>query len=36
MNNTATSLLALIVVIGAVIFLKNVPELRRYVRINNM
>jgi hypothetical protein len=36
MNNTTTSLLAILLLIGAVIFLKNVPELRRYARINSM
>ncbi len=35
-NQVSNSILAIVVLIGAVIFLKNLPELRRYLRISNM
>ena len=36
MNNVTTSILTVLLLIAAVIFAKNVPELRRYVQMRNM
>ncbi len=34
--NTGTTILAIVALIAALIFIKNIPELRRYLRISSM
>ena len=35
-RDISSGILAIVLLIGAVIFFKNLPELRRYLRINSM